>query len=143
MVEKDETEQCSPIHIDVMQQSDTSVNQASPGLNCYIALESRILEIRGSRESGVSAGKDHDWHNWVTLEIGPHPALSETQAKVIALDYGMRGGKAEIKVRRALLYYALRRLGLDTDPAARQPRDQQIVLLNRDAVHLHDGSSAQ
>jgi hypothetical protein len=33
-------------------------------------------------------------------------------------------------VRRALLYYALRRLGLDTDPAAREPQDQQIVLLN-------------
>jgi hypothetical protein len=62
---------------------------------------------------------------------------------MIALDYGMRGGKAKIKVRRALLYYALRRLGLDTDPAAKSPQDQQIVLLNRDAVHLEHGSSAQ
>ena len=59
---------------------------------------------------------------------------SETQAKVIALDYGMRGGKAKIKVRRALLYYALRRLGLDTDPGARKAQDQQIVLLNREVV---------
>ena len=97
-------------------------------------LLSRILEIRGSRESTVSADDDHDWHTEVTLEIGPHPALSETQAKTIALDYGMRGGKAKIKVRRALLYYALRRLGLDTDPGARKPQDQQIVLLNRGAV---------
>jgi len=32
-------------------------------------------------------------------------------------------------VRRALLYYALKRLGLDTDPGARKPQDQQIVLL--------------
>lgn len=46
----------------------------------------------------------------------------------------MRGGKAKIKVRRALLYYALRRLGLDTDPAARRPQDQQIVLLNREHI---------
>ena len=38
--------------------------------------------------------------------------------------------KAKIKVRRALLYYALRRLGLDTDPAARRPQEQQIVLLS-------------
>ena len=53
---------------------------------------------------------------------------------MIALDYGMRGGKAEIKVRRALLYYALRRLGLDTDPAARKPQDQQIVLLREGDV---------
>lgn len=42
----------------------------------------------------------------------------------------MRGGSAKIPVRKALLYYALKRLGLDTDPSARRPQDQQIVLLN-------------
>jgi hypothetical protein len=46
----------------------------------------------------------------------------------------MSGGRAEIRVRRALLYYALRRLGLDTDPAARKPQDQQIVLLKREEI---------
>lgn len=97
-------------------------------------LLSRILDIRGSRESQTSPDDDRDWHSEVTLEVAPHPELSDTQAKVIALDYGMRGGKAKIKVRRALLYYALRRLGLDTDPAARSPRDQQIVLLNREVI---------
>lgn len=102
-------------------------------------LLSRMLEIRGSRGSGVPAEDDRDWNTRVTLEIGPHPALSETQAKVIALDYGMRGGKTKIKVRRALLYYALRRLGLDTDPGARKPQDQQIVLLNREAIHEDTG----
>ena len=97
-------------------------------------LLSRIIEIRGSRTADVLAADDLDWHTFATLEIGPHPALSHTQAKVIALDYGMRGGKAEIRVRRALLYYALRRLGLDTDPAARKPQDQQIVLLNPEEI---------
>ena len=98
-------------------------------------LLSRILKIRAVRESEISAGDDCDWHSEVTLEVAPHPDLSETQAKVIALDYGMRDGKAKINVRRALLYYGLRRLGLDTDPAAREPQDQQIVLLNRDEIH--------
>ncbi len=96
-------------------------------------LLSRIIKIRSKKPSEISAERDADWNEQVTLEIGPHPALSETQQKVIALDYGMREGKAEIRVRRALLYYALRRLGLDTDPNARRPADQQIVLLNRDA----------
>jgi hypothetical protein len=68
------------------------------------------------------------------LEIGPHPELSNTQKQVIALDYGMKGGAAKISVRRALIYYTLKRLGLDTDPAARQPQDQQIVLLNREVL---------
>jgi len=93
-------------------------------------LLSRMLKVLVSRESEAWAADDGDLHSDVTLEITPHPDLLETQAKVIALEYGMRGGKAKIKVRRALLYYALRRLGLDTDPAAREPQDQQIVLLN-------------
>lgn len=97
-------------------------------------LLSRIIETRGTKPSDVGADRDADWNEQVTLEIGPHPELSETQQKVIALDYGMRSGRAKISVRKALLYYALKRLGLDTDPAARQPQDQQIVLLNRQAV---------
>ncbi|CAM5772387.1 WYL domain-containing protein [Bosea minatitlanensis] len=97
-------------------------------------LLSRIIETRGTKPSELGADDDADWNEQVTLEIGPHPELSETQQRVIALDYGMRSGRAKISVRKALLYYALKRLGLDTDPAARQPQDQQIILLNRQAV---------
>lgn len=97
-------------------------------------LLSRILQTRGAEASDATEVADADWQEHVTLEIGPHPDLSENQKKVIALDYGMRGGKANIKVRRALIYYALKRLGLDTDPATRQPQDQQIVLLNREVL---------
>jgi predicted DNA-binding transcriptional regulator YafY len=93
-------------------------------------LLSRIIETRGTKPSEAEPETDADWNEHVTLEIGPHPELSDTQQKVIALDYGMRSGKAKIPVRKALLYYALKRLGLDTDPAARRPQDQQIVLLN-------------
>ena len=93
-------------------------------------LFSRILQTRGVEASEATDAADTDWQEHVTLEIAPHPELSENQKKVIALDYGMRGGKAKIKVRRALLYYALKRLGLDTDPGARKPQDQQIVLVN-------------
>jgi predicted DNA-binding transcriptional regulator YafY len=107
-------------------------------------LLSRIIETRGTKPSEMGSEADQDWNDEVVLEIGPHPDLSDAQKKVIALDYGMRGGRAKIRVRKALLYYALRRLGLDTDPAARRPEDQQIVLLNRDAAHpsfarQHDG----
>lgn len=93
-------------------------------------LLSRILETRDAKDSPVSPEEDVDWNEIVTIEIGPHPSFSEAQSKVIALDYGMRGGKAKIKVRHALLYYALKRLGLDTFPASHRPQDQQIVLTN-------------
>ena len=78
---------------------------------------------------------DSEWEEQVELQIAPHPALSAGQRKAIELDYGMERGVTTIPVRRALLYYALKRLGLDTDPAARSPQDQQIVLLNREAIH--------
>lgn len=104
-------------------------------------LLSRILETRATRSNEIASSADRDWHEFVTLEIGPHPDLSETQKKVIALDYDMHGGKTPIKVRKALLYYALRRLGLDTDPSARRPQDQQIILLNRAQIRHLLGSS--
>ena len=105
-------------------------------------LLSRIIESRATLPSEVGAEADADWNEQVTLEIGPHPELSDTQQKVIALDYGMRSGKAKIPVRKALLYYALKRLGLDTDPAARRAQDQQIVLLNAAELDARTPASA-
>lgn len=106
-------------------------------------LLSRILETRGTKLSEAESEADADWNEQVTLEIGAHPELSDTQQKVIALDYGMRDGKAKIAVRKALLYYALKRLGLDTDPAGRRPQDQQIVLINRSQVNAASASTSR
>jgi len=94
-------------------------------------LLSRIVEVGDQANATSSIENDADWQSEIILEIGPHPELSDTQRRAIEMDYGMVDGKAEIIVRKALLFYALKRLGLDTDPAARRPRDQQIVLLNR------------
>ena len=91
---------------------------------------SRIIETRQTRAAQKPAVSDTAWEEMVELEVGPHPDLSPNQRRVIELDYGMENGKVTIPVRRALLYYALKRLGLDTDPSARKPQDQQIVLLN-------------
>lgn len=106
-------------------------------------LLSRIIETRGTKPSEVGAEGDADWNEQVILEIGPHPELSETQQKVIALDYGMRSGRAKIPVRKALLYYALKRLGLDTDPSARRAEDQQIVLINSTQVQAASASTGK
>lgn len=92
---------------------------------------SRIFETRGTKPTEIDPELDEDWHEQVVLEIGPHPDLTDNQKAVIALDYGMVDGKAEITVRKAFLYYTLKRLGLDTDPSARKPQDQQIVLIDR------------
>lgn len=103
---------------------------------------SRIMETRGTRPGECDPADDTAWHEFVTLEIGPHPELSKTQQKVIALDYGMRDGTAKIEVRRAFLYYTLKRLGLDTDPSARKPQDQQIVLIDRASLSASQGAAS-
>ncbi|SUZ33873.1 hypothetical protein ROE7235_03648 [Roseibaca ekhonensis] len=97
-------------------------------------LLSRIVEVGGQGPVTSDPGADDAWQTEVVLEIVPHPDLSDNQRRAIEMDYGMEGGHAQIAVRRALLFYALKRLGLDTDPAARRPQDQQIILLNRAEV---------
>lgn len=95
---------------------------------------SRIVATRQSRDARMISTNDTAWDEIVELKIAPHPDLSPAQKRAIELDYGMISGSVHIPVRRALLYYALKRLGLDTDPAARKPQDQQIILLNREAL---------
>ena len=97
-------------------------------------LLSRIVEVGHQGPVTADPQADTDWHNEVVLEIGAHPELSPTQRQAIEMDYGMEEGKAQIPVRRALLDYALKRLGLDTDLTARRPQDQQIVLLNSEVL---------
>lgn len=94
-------------------------------------LLSRIVDVGERGQLTATAEQDEAWNLEVVLEIGPHPDLSDTQRRAIEMDYGMVDGRAEIAVRKALLFYALKRLGLDTDPAARRPQDQQIVLLSK------------
>jgi hypothetical protein len=77
---------------------------------------------------------DRDWQQAVALVIAPHPGLTPAQARAIALDYGIRGGSATLRVRRALLFYALKRLGLDVPAGTRPPHEQHIVLVNRDEI---------
>jgi predicted DNA-binding transcriptional regulator YafY len=100
-------------------------------------LLSRIVDVGERGQLTATAEQDEAWNLEVVLEIGPHPDLSDTQRRAIEMDYGMVDGRAEIAVRKALLFYALKRLGLDTDPNARKPADQQIILFNQSKRKLH------
>lgn len=94
----------------------------------------RILSSHLSDLSNVDPSEDRDWTEIVTLQIAAHPGLSENQRHVIELDYGMTDGAADIPVRRSLLFYTLKRLGLDTEPDVRRPQDQHIVLANASEI---------
>lgn len=89
----------------------------------------RLSRTSLGAEATSSGDDDVEWSTLVTLVIAPHPSLSDAQRKAVEMDYGMRRGRAEIEVRKALLYYTKKRLGLDLKAGARKPEDQHIVLI--------------
>jgi len=94
----------------------------------------RILDVGESKPHAIDAAADQTWSESVTVMIAPHPGLSEGQRRGVELDYGMQNGERAIEVPRAFLYYFLKRLGLDGEPARKRPQDQHIVLVNRKQV---------
>ncbi|WP_172962391.1 WYL domain-containing protein [Hydrocarboniclastica marina] len=96
----------------------------------------RILEIGGTRESGIDGSSDTDWHTYLELTIAPNPSLPPAHKRVIELDYGMNNGIAKIQVRKALSSYLKKRLGFISDLSRpgestdELPHVQQIVLLD-------------
>jgi hypothetical protein len=90
----------------------------------------RILKVQESETPSVPADGDTQWHTKLSLVLAPNPGLGEAQRRVIELDYGMEGGEVSLTCRHALLYYTLRKLGLDNEGNC-SPEQQQIVLKNR------------
>lgn len=96
----------------------------------------RALGARNPGEPGQTGERDWLWLNYFDIEIGPHPALTESQKQVVAKDYGLPDGKGILSVRYAMLFYVLKRLGLLGDAAKEDPRRQHIVALNKDDVQI-------
>lgn len=93
----------------------------------------RILSVASDEESTADPLNDAAWTKMVDVVLAPHPELKEGQRRAIELDYGMQDGRVSFQTRQALLFYVLRRLGLDR-PAQGTPQSQQVVLVNRDAL---------
>jgi len=91
----------------------------------------RTLSARTPGEAGAAAEADWLWQNYFDIEIGPHPALTESQKRVVAKDYGLSDGKGTLSVRYAMLFYVLKRLGLLGDAEKEDPRRQHIVAINK------------
>ncbi len=93
----------------------------------------RISGTSPSDTQWMDSQNDVSWHNHVTLELAPNRSLSLAQQAAIALDYGMVDGHVRIETRQALLFYTLRRLGLNRHGET-EGVDQHIVLTNRNEV---------
>lgn len=106
----------------------------------------RILKTRATAPAEALPGDDAVWNEVVTVALKPHPGLSDEQKHVVAQDFGMAGGRLDVKVRLALLYYLLKRLNLDFEEEKRPAREQHVVLAEPDEVRRMlkraDGRSA-
>ncbi|MDO9161616.1 MAG: hypothetical protein Q8N35_13360 [Methylococcaceae bacterium] len=74
------------------------------------------------------------WERQLTVEIGPHPGLSDSQKQAVERDFCMTDGKCSTTVRAALLSYLLLSMRIGKDDYQREAMVQQIVLLNRDEL---------
>ncbi|MET3842044.1 WYL domain-containing protein [Bradyrhizobium sp. OAE829] len=96
----------------------------------------RFLKTRATAPAEATPERDAVWNEIVTVALKPHPGLSDDQKHVVAQDFGMKGGRIEIKTRLALLYYLLKRLNLDFYEENRPAREQHVVLADPDDVRL-------
>jgi predicted DNA-binding transcriptional regulator YafY len=94
----------------------------------------RFLKARATGPAEASPKDDAIWNEFVDVALKPHPKLNNDQKKVVEQDYGMKSERFSIPVRLALLYYFLRRLGLDFEEEKRSAREQHIVLANPDEI---------
>lgn len=72
----------------------------------------RILEVGETRPAGPLP-PDAEWLATIDVRLVPAARLSQSQAAVIAQDYGMVDGQTAVRVRLALLFLFWRRLNLD------------------------------
>ncbi len=100
---------------------------------------SRILEaevIETAAESGMEY--DEDWMESLTLEFAPHPGLNPRQQLNLHVDFSEDGKIIQLKIRRALIGYALRALSVDTtEDHSLNPNAFQLILLNREEIETY------
>lgn len=96
-------------------------------------LLSRIRSAKKPGAPGALAQQDDDWNTFVPVRLVPNPELSAGQREAVDWDYNMKGaGLLELTVRRALLYYFVRRLRLDV--ATDRPAERPVVFEDPNAI---------
>lgn len=78
---------------------------------------------------------DDSWVEMITVQLTPHPKLSERKRKSLLLDYDAKDEIIELTVRGSLLGYLLQRLSVDTsEDFSMNPNAYQLVIVNREEI---------
>lgn len=99
---------------------------------------SRFRSINGTEGASKNL-KDQDsrWNTEVSIELKADPRLSNYQRAIVEHDYGMVNGQKIVRIRSALVPYAIQQLNLDLSKLEIKPEAQQIVVDNLDEVKKH------
>lgn len=94
------------------------------------------LGVCGAEEGApeVDPSTDIGWTTMVPVVLVPHPRLSPSQRETVKRDYGMTDGKLLLPCRKAMLFYTLRHLNLDSPVVLDEPARQHVVIENRAEV---------
>ena len=92
---------------------------------------SRCLRIGKMGAPGADPSADTNWLTFFNVILVPNPKLSTAQQTTIERDYGMKNGRCELSVRRALLYYLHKRLRLDVAEKQDRPKETPVIVANR------------
>lgn len=95
----------------------------------------RIVSVSDSADTDIDAKLDRKWFDFMDVIIVPNPKLDNNQKYLIAMDYGMTDQRTVINCRIALLYYLMKKLGIDILNNERKGEEQQILALNFDEVY--------
>jgi predicted DNA-binding transcriptional regulator YafY len=85
-------------------------------------------------KSSKTSQDDIAWHTLVNVCFTTDQRLSDEQQAVVANDYGMTDNRLLVQVRGALVQYLLQKMRIDINVISADPRAQQIVIQNMDAV---------
>ena len=83
---------------------------------------------------GATSEADQEWNEYFEVRLIPNPRLSVAQQQTVAYDYAMNEDGINLSIRRALLYYFYRRLGLDYVALDPDPNRSPLVVENRDEL---------
>ncbi|GAB2680628.1 WYL domain-containing protein [Aliiglaciecola aliphaticivorans] len=89
-------------------------------------------EVMGKSHQSIE--QDTTWQTKVNVVFIPDQRLSDAQQEVVANDFGMTNQSLLIQVRGALVQYLLQMMRIDMNVIAADPRAQQVVIQNMDAV---------
>ena len=74
---------------------------------------------------------DKEWSTIVEIDLVPAAKLGVTQAAAIRREYGFKGNVLTVRVRQALLFYAIRRWSLDRDDSRLIISEQRVAQTDR------------